>query len=387
MVQVVCRIGMKSLCVVTAAAVVVLAPVALAAQTNSAGAKSDSICSDVSQGNHPKALLSNGTLDALVFLPDAKNGYYRSVRFDWSGVVGCVSLNGHRFFGGWSTQYDPLMNGSVTGPVEEFRSDGGAMGYNGPTPGELFIQPGAIGYNEAKPGEPFLKPGVGVLRKVDNSPYSYGFAYPIVSTGKWTVKVKPRSVTFRQRLRGPQGYAYIYDKTLTLDKNDSILSLEHSFKNTGQKTIDTNVYDHDFFAFDGKPTGPGMVVHFAFEPKTADPLAAAAKISGKDLVYVGTLEPRKLAAGYLTGFSNSAADYHFTVEDTNTGVGVEQTSDSVLSRLYFWSNRNTICPEGYIHLTIPPGKTSKWKIRYRFYAPATVADSLEYFSLSSAPAG
>jgi hypothetical protein len=345
--------------VATGVLAALFAPMAWAAST----------CTDVSHGNHPKALLSNGTLDALVFLPDAKNGYYHSARFDWSGVVGCVSLNGHRFFGGWSTPDDPLIKGSTTGPMEEFRSDGGPMGYNGPTPGEVFVPPGAIGYNEAKPGEPFLKPGVGVLRKVDNSPYSYGFAYPIVDTGKWTVKVKPRSVTFRQVLRGPEGYAYIYEKTLTLDKNDSILSLEHSFKNTGQKTIDTNVYDHDFFAFDGKPTGPGMVVHFAFEPKMAEPLAPEAKIEGKDLVYVDTLGPQRRATGYLKGFSGNAADYHFKVEDTNSGIGVEQTSDTPLSRLYFWSTRTTICPEGYIHLNVPPGKTSTWKIQYRFYAP------------------
>ena len=31
------------------------------------------------------------------------------------------------------------------------------------------------------------------------------------------------------------------------------MTLDHSLKNTGQKTIDTDVYDHDFFMFDGKP--------------------------------------------------------------------------------------------------------------------------------------
>jgi hypothetical protein len=336
---------------------------------NGTAAKSSSPCADVPHGDHPKALLSNGKLAALVFLPDAKKGYYRSTRFDWSGVVGCVSLNGHTFFGEWFAQYDPLKNDSITGPVEEFRSDDGQIGHNGPK-GELFVRPGAIGYNEAKPGELFLKLGVGVLRKVDDSPYQFGGAYPIVDTGKWTVTVKPRAVIFRQVLHGPQGYAYVYEKKLTLDKNDSVMTLEHSLKNTGQKAIDTNVYDHDFFMLDGKPTGPGMVVHFAFEPKAEDPLGDAAKIERKDLVYVDTLAPRKGVSGYLTGYSDKASDYAFTVEDRNSKMGVEQTSDSPLARLYFWSTRTTICPEGYIHLSVPPGKTSHWKIRYRFFAPA-----------------
>jgi hypothetical protein len=358
--------SMRTLALVAA---LMLHYVVYAAENRGTAVSNSSMCADVPHSDHPKVMLSNRTLDALVFLPDAKNGYYRSTRFDWSGVVGCVSLNGHKFFGEWFSQYDPLKNDSITGPVEEFRSDDGPIGHNGPR-GEFFVQPGAIGYNEAKPGELFLKPGVGVLRKVDNTPYQFGGAYPIVDTGRWTVKAKPRSVMFRQVLNGPEGYAYIYEKTLTLDKNDPVMTLDHSLKNTGQKTIDTYVYDHDFFMFDRKPIGVGMVVHFTFDPKAENPIGAAAKIDGKDLVYVDTLAPRKGVSGYLTGYSDRPSDYDFTVEDTNSNIGIQQTSDSALARLYLWSTSSTICPEGYIHLNVPPGKTSHWKIRYRFFAPA-----------------
>jgi len=326
-----------------------------------AEAQKISDCAEVPHGDHPKALLTNGKLDALVFLPDPKNGYYRSTRFDWSGVVGCVALNGHKFFGEWFSQYDPLKNDSITGPVEEFRSDDGPMASNPARPGELSVRPGAIGYKEARPGETFLKPGVGVLRKVDDSPYQFGGAYPIVDTGTWTVKVGKRSVRFRQILRGPEGYAYVYEKTLTLNRNEPVMTLRHSLKNTGKKAIETYVYDHDFFMLDGKPTGPGMVVHFKFEPKPLGEIGAAAKIEGKDLVYVD--------AGYLTGYSDNVADYDFTVEDTRSKVGVQQTSDHSLARLYFWSTQTTICPEGYIKLNLAPGETSRWMLRYRFFAP------------------
>ncbi len=326
-------------------------------------------CADVPHGDHPKTLLKNGKLDALVFLPDAKNGYYRSTRFDWSGVVGCVSLNGHKFFGEWFTQYDPLKNDSITGPVEEFRTDDGPVGYNAPRLGELSVRPGAIGYQDARPGETFLKPGVGVLRKVDDSPYQFGEAYPIVDVGTWTIKVRKRSVRFRQVLRASEGYAYVYEKTLTLSKNEPVMTLQHSLKNTGKKAIQTYVYDHDFFMLDGKPTGPGMVVHFKFEPKPQGGIGEAAKIDGKDLVYVDALAPHKAVAGYLKGYSDDISDFDFTVEDTRSKVGVQQTSDHPLVRLYFWSTQTTICPEGYINLNVAPGKTSRWTLRYRFFAP------------------
>jgi hypothetical protein len=332
-------------------------------------AETGSDCAEVPHGDHPKVLLTNGKLDALVFLPDAKDGYYRSTRFDWSGVVGCVSLNGHKFFGEWFTQYDPLKNDSITGPVEEFRIDDGLMGYNSPPSSEQSVRPGAIGYREARPGEEFLKPGVGVLRKVDDSPYQFGGAYPIVDTGKWAVKVRKRSVRFRQVLRGPEDYAYVYEKTLTLNKDEPVMTLQHSLKNTGKKVIETYVYDHDFFMLDGRPTGPGMVVHFNFEPKPQGEIGAAAKIEGKDLLYVDVLGPRKGVAGYLKGYTDDVRDYDFTVEDMRSKVGVQQTSDHSLARLYFWSTQTTICPEGYIKLKVAPGKTSRWTMRYRFFAP------------------
>jgi hypothetical protein len=316
-----------------------------------AGATTPSLCADVPHADHPKTLLSNGTLDALVFLPDTERGYYRSSRFDWSGVVGCVSLNGHRFFGEWFQKYDPLSNDAITGPVEEFRA-----------------AEGALGYNEAKPGELFLKPGVGVLRRVDDSPYRFGFVYPLVDPGKWTVSVKKHSVTFTQKLKGPLGYAYIYQKKLTID--GPVMTLDHSLKNTGTRAITTDVYDHDFFIFDGHTTSAGITIRFPFKPEPETPLGDAVEIEGNNITYKEDLKPRQTVAGYIKGYSTNASSYDFTVEDTKTKVGVEQSSDSPISRFYLWSIRTTVSPEAYIHLDVPPGKTSHWKIHYRFFAPA-----------------
>jgi hypothetical protein len=312
-------------------------------------------CASAAASDFPKAVLSNGPVKAVVYLPDAQKGYYRSTRFDWSGVVPCLAYKGHTYFGVWFKRYDPLLNDSITGPVEEFRSSDGLS---------------SINYAEAKPGESFLKPGVGVLRKVDDSPYKFSFAYPIVDGGKWTVRTGRTQVAFTHRLQSSLGYAYVYNKTLKLDKRQPILILEHCLKNTGTKPIDTEVYDHDFFMLDGAPTGPGMAVHFPFAPQAKQPLEPRAKIDGKDIVYLEELTsaPGQSVGSYLTGFSSNPADYDFTVENRTTGVGVEQTSDSPISQLYIWSIRTTICPEAYIHVTVQPGETKSWTIRYRFFA-------------------
>jgi hypothetical protein len=308
-------------------------------------------CDALPHADHPKTVIANGLVKAVVFLPDAERGYYRASRFDWFGVVGCLSYQGHTYFGEWFSKYDPLLNDSITGPVEEFRSDDGALGYN-----------------QAKPGDLFVKVGVGVLRKLDDSPYKFGVTYPLIDSGHWSTHVGHDRVTFQQHLSSTIGISYIYEKTLKLDKREPVLVLEHSLKNTGSKTIETEVYDHDFFMLDGKPTGPGMVVRFPFAPKANDPLTPGAKIEGKEILYQAELQPHQQVASYLQGYSTNPADYDLTVEDRNTGIGVEQSSDSAISRLYLWSIRTTICPEAYIHLAIPPGQTAHWEIRYRFFA-------------------
>ena len=106
-------------------------------------------------------------------------------------------------------------------------------------------------------------------------------------------------------------------------------------------------------------------------PKSVDPLDSAVKIAEKEIVFLDAIAPGKTVSGYITGFSTNASDdYDFTVEDTNRHVGVQQTSDTPLSRIYFWSNSRAVCPEAYIHLGILSGKTVRWKIHYRFFTPA-----------------
>jgi hypothetical protein len=160
----------------------------------------------------------------------------------------------------------------------------------------------------------------------------------------------------------------VYTKTLKLDAHAPVLFLEHALKNTGTSTIDTEVYDHDFYRLDDAPTGPGITVRFPFEPKAAQPLANGARIDGKQIVYGQELESGQSVFSPLTGYSGNVSDYDFFIENAKTGTGVEQSSNAPIARLVFWSVRTTVCPEAYIHLIIPPGHTAHWTIRYRFYA-------------------
>jgi len=324
--------------------VIGLSTVTAFGQTNTA-------CSNLPNSDHPKAELSNGLLDAVLYLPDKDNGYYRSSRFDWAGVIGCVSYKGHTYFGQWFPKYDPLLNDSIEGPVEEFRAPSSE-----------------IGYDDAANNGRFLKIGVGVLKKVDESAYKFGTFYPILDTGVRTTKVGKRSVTFTQIIHTDFGYAYKYEKTVVLDKHGAVLTLKHKLKNLGTKTLETDVYDHDFFMLDNKPTGAGMVVKLGFNPVPDKPFPSVVTVSGNQIAFNMAPARRNSAQGYLTGYTGAPGEYHISLEDTNTHVGVEQTSTSPLSKFYFWSTPKTICPEAYIHIHVAPGKTQEWEIHYRFKA-------------------
>jgi hypothetical protein len=315
----------------------------------SAGVKNP--CASLPVEDAPHAFLSNGLIDAAVYLPDAQHGYYRAARFDWSGVVPCLSYKGHTYFGVWFPHYNPLVHDAITGPVEEFVSEDGGLGYGA-----------------AKPGGLFVKPGVGVVRKVSDAPYSFAFPYPIVDTGKWSVHATRSEISFTQHLHSAIGYSYVYTKTLRLEKKQPVLVLQHRMKNTGTKIIDTDVYDHDFFMLDNTPTGPGMVLHFAFTPHDAQPLGNGAEIAGHDIVFHQELKTGQSSYGQLTGSSGSPSDYDFTLENHNTGAGVEQSGDHPICYFKLWAIRTAIAPEAYIHLHILPGKTQSWSIRYRFFA-------------------
>jgi hypothetical protein len=308
-------------------------------------------CSNLPRPDHPPATIANGPLSAVLYLPDEHSGFYRGSRFDWSGLIACASLQGHTFFGEWFNRYDPMINDAVTGPVEEFRH---------PT--------SELGYDEAPPGGLFLKIGVGILHRLDASPYRFGESYPIVDHGKWTVKTGKRSVTFRQELHSTIGFAYIYEKTLSVDKNN-VLTLHHRLSNLGPEPLDTAVYDHDFFMLDQQPTGPGMELHLPFVPIPDKPLPASAQIDATTVRFIAPLQPRQGVGSYITGFSTDPKDYHFTFEDKPRGIGIEQTSDSPLSKMYLWATPKTVCPEGYIAIHIPPGHTQAWTIHYRFFTP------------------
>jgi hypothetical protein len=295
----------------------------------------------------PKAKISNGLITATLYLPDAKEGYYRGARFDWAGVIPELEFKGHSYFGQWFEKYSPTLHDAIVGPVEDFYP---------------------VGYDEAKTGENFLKIGIGMVARPEESKYFFANPYQVINPGVWKLKKKSNRVEFIQTLND-KDYNYQYKKTVELIKDKPEMVLSHSLKNTGKQIIETDVYNHNFFVIDKQPIGPDYVIKFPFTP-IGEPQGKGnlGKTQDNQIKFLKELSSNDhLQYLSLQGFSNSAKDYDISIENHKTGAAVRITSDQPLSKLAFWSAVKTLCPEPYIHIKINPGEIFTWKIYYQFY--------------------
>ncbi|MEO6285974.1 MAG: hypothetical protein ABIO93_21470 [Dyadobacter sp.] len=298
---------------------------------------------------YPGTEITNGIIQAKLYLPDASSGYYRGTRFDWSGVVPSLEYKGHSYFGVWNAAtYDPKLHDAITGPVEEF------------TP---------LNFDDAKTGEQFVKIGVGVLVKPDDKKYSFATNYEVQNQGKWTVKKHKDRVEFTHELKDKTGYAYIYTKILRLVKDKPELMLEHSLKNTGTKDIATSTYNHNFFMIDKEPSNQNIRIKFPFDV-AGEGKGFGTIINAKDKTLSYAREVVKgdqVFSSGLQGFGPTAKDYDIRIENVKTNAGVRITADQPLEKLVYWACPTTSCPEPYIKLAAKPGQEIKWNINYEFY--------------------
>lgn len=317
----------------------------------------------------PQAEIKNGEIQAKVYLPDARQGYYRGTRFDWSGVVDSLVYKGHNYYGPWYNRVDPHVIdfeyhgdqivastcSGIAGPVEEF-----------------VTNHSALGWDEAKVGGTFIKIGVGVLRK-DAPEYDYVKQYEILDGGKWKVETHPDSIDFTQELTDPAtGYGYVYHKTVRLVPGKPEMVLEHRLKNTGRRTIQTSVYNHNFLVLDHQAPGPdfSLTLPYAIH-SNHPPHKDLAEIRGHQVVYLKALTNHDVVSTPMLGFGDSAQDNEVRIENKHVGAGMLIRGNRPLSHMNLWSIRTVLAVEPFISMTIEPGGEFTWDITYQYYTLAS----------------
>jgi hypothetical protein len=366
----------------------------------------------VSAQSYPSHQITNGDITATVYLPDAKGGFYTTTRFDWSGAIASLKYKGHEYYGNWFSKITDIYDFGYEGPNKDVISaDFTAM----VGPAEEF---GALGYNDVPEGGLFVKPGVGVLKR-DEMNYNHSRPYAIANGGKWDVKRSRDAVEFTHTLSEPSiSFGYVYTKVVRLTPGKPQMTISHVMKNTGSKSIVTNVYNHNFTTIDKLPIGPDVEITVPWQmtraagrggrgrqgapagtPSAAGtsaapsrqsappvdpyaPLAAGERMGtqcgqaqmqslaspqGNTLVYSKVLEGSECYQTSFTGFGADPKDNDIRIENKKVGAGVHITGDRPLTRFGYWSIRTVVSPEPYIDLNIEPGQQFAWTYTYDYY--------------------
>lgn len=320
----------------------------------------------VAAGPAPEAKISNGPLLVRLYLPDANTGFYRGTRFDWSGLIGGLEFAGHDYFPQWFQRSDPSVHDfvyegadivagpctAITGPAEEFVTNGKGLGFD-----------------QAKAGGTFVKIGVGVLRKPDDAKYDPYRLYPIMDGGRWTVSPRPDAIEFRHELADPAtGYAYEYRKTVSVAGSKPQMVLDHSLRNTGKRVIQTSVYNHNFLYLDRLAPGPDCSLTVPFRIRTSGPPAKGlAEVRENRIAFSKTLTGEDRVYLDIQGFGADPKDYDIRIENRRAGAGVRITADRPLSRAALWAIRAPLSFEPFIDMNVEPGAEFTWRITYEFY--------------------
>lgn len=316
----------------------------------------------IDAASNPAATITNGPIQAAIYLPEVKNGFYQGTRFDWSGVIYSFKVGGHNYYGPWFTKTDPGVHdfiykgedivagpcSAITGPVNEFKP---------------------LGYDDAQPGGTFVKIGIGALRKSDNAPYDNYHLYEIADPGKWQIHKTKDSIEFTQTLDDrSSGYGYVYRKTLQLTSGKPEMIMRHSIRNSGAHTIKTSVYNHNFLVLDAQAPGPGVSITVPFQIHTPEtPNQNLAAIRGNRIDYLKTLAGEDVFETRIEGFGSSDTDHRIQIENTNVGAGMTIQSDRPLFSESLWSIRSVLAMEPFIEITIEPGHEFSWTNTYHYY--------------------
>ncbi|PSU33841.1 hypothetical protein C9I99_10740 [Photobacterium lutimaris] len=301
------------------------------------------VSAGVSAFSFPEARLTNDAVEMAIYLPDAEKGSYRSVRFDWSGLIHSLKFEGVEYFGRWRPEpvHDPELHFSVKGPAQIFDN---------------------LGYGES---DTFVRIGIGVLEKPeDEKRFNFTNPYQILDHGEWQVNALEDRIEFVHTLQADNGYGYRYQKTISL--NEQGFTMSHRLENTGEKPIETNVFNHHFFVIDDQDVDEQYQVFFPFTPKKHKS-ESRVELQNDSLKILDAIRDDKRLYVPLTGFTNTPDDHQFRVHHRELNRGIDVQVDQPLNKLVIWANDRSLSPENFIEVNVPVGQSFNWIAEYQVY--------------------
>ena len=290
--------------------------------------------------NTEKMYLKNGRLNVEIALPGM---HYKGSRFDWNGFITQVTLDGKHTF----CAPESLAEGVGTG----------GCGFCG----EFGIQE-PVGYDEAPVGGRFPKIGVGLITKPDNTEYDFFRKYEFTPF-KAAITRSDNKVEFSIDPVDCNGYSARYKKRISIA--DNFMTIEYTLENTGEKTIHTTEYCHNFISIDNEETGSSYTLKFPYRPVMDRSPQAIGFKNDNELTWKDEGWDEAFYC-IISGFNNDKSHW-WELFNSKTGVGIKETDDFRPTRVALWGMRHVISPEAFIEINIEPGAEQKWSRKYEFF--------------------
>jgi hypothetical protein len=307
---------------------------------------------------------------------------YARTRFDWTAFIVQVTLDAPQAGSARHTFCVPEDLDPAQGT--------GGIGLCG----EFGIEQ-AIGYDDAQPGECFPKLGIGLLRRADESPYSFMHPYEIVARFPIQIETAENQARFVVQPLDCRGYAARVTKTVTVQ--GTALTIAYQLQNVGQRPIHTTEYVHNFAGIDGHLMGPdyrlSLPQNVRFEkpqPAMLRPalprflrkvvpdalLAPVARFLLRRMSHVLVVKGREITLQRtperpfyrrLVGYIQTDQP-QWELVHSPSGVGMRETDDFAPCRVALWGTTHVISAEIFCPLDVQPGETQTWTRRYEFFA-------------------
>ncbi|MEK5163081.1 hypothetical protein NYE69_12180 [Paenibacillus sp. FSL R5-0527] len=282
----------------------------------------------------------------LLAVDIADPGEYRGTRFDWSGFITGVRFASHTF-----CVPESLVPGQGTGGIGLCSEFGIAQ---------------TIGYDEAESGGKFPKLGVGLLTRPDEAPYQFFRDYEAEPFSIMTEQQGTQSVTFTVLPKECNGYAVQLVKTVSIDHDRLIVSVE--MDNVGTRPVHTDEYCHNFFGIDGEPIGPDYVLRFPFAPSpwSDDPgTLNGLAFSGNEVTW--ERQPEKDFYFRLPGVDGAEQPWLWELVHRPSGLGVRERSKLRVAAAAVWGKGHVVSPEMFVEVKLAPGERQTWTRVYEFF--------------------
>lgn len=269
---------------------------------------------------------------------------YKHSRFDWTGKIVQLTYKGVSFC---TTEFADARkkHESGRGFFNEFGMDT------------------ALGFSEAEMGGWFHKIGVGLLKKDTDS---YDFLKPYeVQPASFDIKEEDQALTLVCEAALHLGYAYTLEKRIAL-KEDGF-AIHYQLVNTGNKTISSEEYTHNFIAIQNTSMGSDyqLTLPFIMDPTAFDQnlnKEGACCFEANKVRWTDTPE-NPIFFSNLSGKKSSQSRWE--LRNKKAGLSISESTNFMTDKVNLWGWSHVASPELFFKFSCLPGQSVAWQRRYK----------------------